>query len=261
MSRSRRQIVVTLVAVGALLAVAVSSALAMRSHATTAQASYTVSGKATGSKGTGTLLREAHHERRQGDARMEADALAGRRGRLGGDPRRRRHGDQARKPLLTRAAPVRTARRPWARSRSPASWPGGRNRRRAEDRRPLHGAIKASKAGSGGTRHDHRSGHGRDDRQGQGNRRQQRLRGLPHASTARTSTGPTWKGLAGSTVASDHRRDDQGDRLVPHRRDHRSVDAEGRRATTPGVMAEVIPPGHISKAQAALIVAYIHSLK
>jgi len=81
-----------------------------------------------------------------------------------------------------------------------------------------------------------------------------------HTIDGTKSTGPTWKGLAGSTqhlttggtaVATDTY-------LVGVITDPSTLKVAGYDA---GVMAEVIPPGHISQAEAEAIVAYIKTLK
>ena len=81
-----------------------------------------------------------------------------------------------------------------------------------------------------------------------------------HTIDGTKSTGPTWKGLAGAkqhlttggtAVATDSY-------LVGVITDPSTLKVAGYDA---GVMAEVIPPGHISQAEAEAIVAYIKTLK
>lgn len=81
-----------------------------------------------------------------------------------------------------------------------------------------------------------------------------------HTIDGTKSTGPTWKGLAGSkqhlttggtAVATDSY-------LVGVITDPSTLKVVGYDA---GLMAEVIPPGHISQAEAEAIVAYIKTLK
>jgi cytochrome c1 len=81
-----------------------------------------------------------------------------------------------------------------------------------------------------------------------------------HTITGAKSTGPTWKGLAGSTVhligggtttATDSY-------LVSVITDPSNLKVAGY---DPGVMQEAIPAGEVSDAEAKAIVAYIKSLK
>jgi cytochrome c2 len=80
-----------------------------------------------------------------------------------------------------------------------------------------------------------------------------------HTITGAKSTGPTWKGLAGSNVHTTGG--------VVTATDQYLLDAITDPATLkvvgydPGVMAEVIAPGAVSDKQAAAIIAYIKTLK
>ena len=192
MSRSRR-IAVTLVAVGAVLAVAVSSGLAMRSHATTARLLQRLR-KGDGVEGHRDLLREAHHERGQGHACVEAHAVARRHGHLGADPRRQdRYRREARQPL-------RTVQRRCTRSVSLsavalASVVGGRARSSWRPRpADSSGALRRQSRARRTDQFRHRGG----CRQGQGLAAATDVRAATIDGTS--STGPTWKGLAGSKV-------------------------------------------------------------
>ncbi len=258
MSRSRR-IVVTLVAVGAVLAVAVSSALAMRSHATTAQASYTVSGKATGSKGTGTFSGKLTTSGLKGTLAWKltlspagAAASAAIRGSGGTGLK-----------LASLCSPCAVGAHGTV-SLGPvalASVVSGRAGIAVVPKTGglLHGAIKASKAGSGGGGTITVPVTAATIAKGKAIAANNGCQGC-HTIDGTASTGPTWKGLAGSTVhltggGSTKATDSY---LIGVINDPSTLKVVGY---DPNVMAEVIPPGKISKSQAALIVAYIHSVK
>jgi cytochrome c1 len=256
-SRSRR-IVVTLVAVGAVVAVAVSSALAMRSHATTAQASYTVSGKATGSKGTGTFSGKLTTSGAKGTLAWKltlspagtAASAQIRAGKTGTGVK-----------LASLCAPC-SAGAHGSVSLSAvalASVVGGRAGIAVVPKTGglLHGAIKASKSGGGGTITVPVTA--ATIAKGKALAASNGCQGC-HTIDGTSSTGPTWKGLAGSKVkltgggtliATDSY-------LVGVITDPSTLKVAGYDA---GVMAEVIPPGKISQSQAEAIVAYIKSLK
>jgi Cytochrome c len=258
-SRSRR-IVVTLVAVGALLAVAVSSALAMRSHATTAQASYTVAGKATGSKGSGTFSGKLATSGVKGTLAWKltlspAGAAASAAIRSGGGTGIK---------LATLCSPCAAGAHGTASlgAVALASVLAGRAGIAVVPKSGglLHGAIKATKAGSGG-------GTGTISvpvtaatiAKGKALAADNGCEGC-HTLDGTASTGPTWKGLAGSTVhlTTGGTTKATDSYLIGVINDPSTLKVVGY---DPNVMAEVIPPGKISKAQAALIVAYIHSIK
>lgn len=81
-----------------------------------------------------------------------------------------------------------------------------------------------------------------------------------HTINGQKSTGPTWKGLAGSKV---HQTDGTtvtatDSYLIRIITDPSTAKVEGYDS---GVMAEVIAPGEVSDAQARAIVAYIKTLK
>jgi mono/diheme cytochrome c family protein len=81
-----------------------------------------------------------------------------------------------------------------------------------------------------------------------------------HTITGAKSTGPTWKGLAGSTVhlTSGKTVIATDAYLIGVITDPATLNVAGYDS---GVMSEVIAPGEVSHAQAAKIVAYIKSLK
>jgi len=81
-----------------------------------------------------------------------------------------------------------------------------------------------------------------------------------HTSNGQNSTGPTWKGLAGSKV---HQTDGttviaSDSYLIRVINDPSKLKVEGYDS---GIMSEMIPPGTITPAQATAIVAYIKTLK
>ena len=256
MSRSRR-IAVTLVAVGGVLAVAVSSGLAMRSHATTAQASYSVSGKATGSKGSGTLTGKLTTS---GSKRTLTWKLtlspAGtaisaqiRGGATGAGPK-----------LAGLCAPCSVGAHGTASltAAALASVVAGRSALVVAPKTGgiLRGKLKASKSGGGTitvpvTAAAVAKGKALASSNG--------CQGC-HTIDGTSSTGPTWKGLAGSKVKlkSGGTLIATDSYLVGVITDPSKLNVAGY---DPGVMAEVIPPGKISQSQAEAIVAYIKTLK
>lgn len=258
MSRSRR-IVVTLVAVGALLAVAVSSALAMRSHATTAQASYTVAGKAKGSKGTGTFSGKLTTSGAKGTLAWKltlspAGAAASAAIRGGG-------GTGLKLASLCSPCSAGAHGSVSLGAVALASVLAGRAGVAVVPKTGglLHGAIKATKAGSGGTGTITVPVTAATIAKGKALSADNGCQGC-HTIDGTASTGPTWKGLAGSTVhlTGGGTTKATDSYLIGVITDPSTLKVVGY---DPNVMAEVIPPGKISKAQAALIVAYIHSVK
>jgi Cytochrome c len=257
-SRSRR-IVVTLVAVGALLAVAVSSALAMHSHAATAQASYTVAGKATGSKGTGTFSGKLTTSGAKGTLAWKltlspSGAAASAAIRGGG-------GTGIKLASLCSPCTVGAHGSVSLGAVALASVLAGRAGIAVVPKTGglLHGAIKASKAGSGGTGTISVPVTAATIAKGKALADENSCEGC-HTIDGTQSTGPTWKGLAGSKVHLTNGKTiiATDSYLIGVINDPSTLQVAGFDS---GVMAEVIPPGKISKAQAALIVAYIHSLK
>jgi len=255
-SRSRR-VAVTLVATAAVLAVAVSSGLAMRTHTTTAQASYSVSGKATGSKGTGTFSGKLTTSGAKGTLAWKltlspAGTAASAQIRAGA-------GTGAKLASLCSPCSAGAHGSVSLSAAALASVVAGRAGIAVVPKTGglLHGAIKASKSGGGGTITVPVTA--ATIAQGKALAADNGCQGC-HTIDGTASTGPTWKGLAGSTVklktggtavATDSY-------LIGVITDPSTLNVAGYDS---GVMAEVIPPGKISSAQAALLVAYIHSLK
>ena len=81
-----------------------------------------------------------------------------------------------------------------------------------------------------------------------------------HTITGAKSTGPTWKGLAGSKVhlTSGKTIVATDSYLIGVITDPTTLQVQGYDAS---IMTEMIPPGSVSKAQAEAIVAYIETLK
>jgi mono/diheme cytochrome c family protein len=256
-SRSRR-VAVTLVATAAVLAVAVSSGLAMRSHATTAQASYTVSGKATGSKGSGTLTGKLTTSGTKRTLTWKltlspaGSAISAqiRGGATGVGPK-----------LAGLCAPCSVGAHGTASltAAALASVVAGRSALVVAPKTGgiLRGKLKASKSGGGGTITVPVTAAA--VAKGKALAASNGCQGC-HTIDGTSSTGPTWKGLAGSKVkltgggtliATDSY-------LVGVITDPSTLKVAGY---DPGVMAEVIPPGKISQSQAEAIVAYIKTLK
>lgn len=257
MSRSRR-IVVTLVAVGAVLAVAVSSGLAMRSHATTAQASYTVSGKATGSKGSGTLTGKLSTSGAKGTLMWKLTlSPAGKA--TSAQIRGGATGTGAKLAALCAPCSVGAHGSVSLTAAALASVVAGHSALVVVPKAggTLHGTLKVSKAGGGGTITVPVTAAA--VAKGKALAASNGCQGC-HTIDGTSSTGPTWKGLAGSTVklktggttaATDSY-------LVGVITDPSTLNVAGYDS---GVMAEVIPPGKISQSQAEAIVAYIKTLK
>jgi hypothetical protein len=230
----------------------------MRSHATTAQASYTVAGKATGSKGTGTFSGKLTTSGLKGTLAWKltlspAGAAASAAIRGGGGTGIK---------LASLCSPCSAGAHGSASlgAVALASVLSGRAGIAVVPKTGglLHGAIKASKAGSGGgtitvpvTAATIAKGKAIAANNG--------CEGC-HTIDGTASTGPTWKGLAGSTVhlVGGGTTKATDSYLIGVINDPSTLKVVGY---DPNVMAEVIPPGKISKAQAALIVAYIHSVK
>ncbi len=241
MSRSRR-IIVTLVAVGALLAVAVSSALAMRSHATTAQASYSVSGKATGSKGTGTFSGKLTTSGLKGTLTWKLTLSPA--GTAASAQIRGGHGTGIKLASLCSPCSAGAHGSVSLSAVALASVVAGRAGIAVVPKTGglLHGAIKASKAASGGgggtitvpvTAASIAKGKALAETNG--------CQGC-HTIDGTSSTGPTWKGLAGSTVqlTTGGTPKATDSYLVGVITDPSTLKVVGYDA---GVMAEVIPPG------------------
>jgi hypothetical protein len=81
-----------------------------------------------------------------------------------------------------------------------------------------------------------------------------------HSIDGTSGIGPTWKGLAGSTVKLSDGSSVTADQAYLIR-SIESPDAQIVSGYQPGVMAGVVPPGTVSAADAATIAAYIETLK
>jgi hypothetical protein len=81
-----------------------------------------------------------------------------------------------------------------------------------------------------------------------------------HSINGTGGIGPTWKGLAGSTVKLSDGSTVTADQAYLIR-SIESPDAQIVAGYQPGVMAGVVPPGTVPAADAATIAAYIETLK
>ena len=190
----------------------------------------------------------------------------GTRARCARPPRRAREGRQGRRPAV-RALPFGTRRDEvghGCRGRRDDRRQGVRERPHEGEpqrRDPRHGEGEAA-AGGGRQRQPVREHHRRGDagthRPGQGALEEVRLRGLPYIDRRRSSTGPTWKGLAGRKVRLTTGQ-------VVRATDGYLInaieqpDAEITEGYSSGIMSTAI--GNIPLAQAKAIVAYIKSVK
>ena len=257
MSRSRRA-VVALVAAAAVPAVAVSSGLATRTHAAghrTSQASYAVSARATGAKSTGTLKGTLSTSGAKGKLAWSL-TLSPAAGASSAQIR-----SAAGAKLVSLCAPCKASAR-GAASVGAAAVKGITGGHAslvvATAGGVLKGAVKASSAGSGGgtltvpvTPAAVAKGKALVNDNG--------CLGC-HTIDGTSSTGPTWKGLAGSTVhlTTGGTTKATDSYLVGVITDPSTLKVAGYDS---GIMAEVIPPGKISDAEAKAIVAYIKTIK
>jgi cytochrome c oxidase subunit 2 len=81
-----------------------------------------------------------------------------------------------------------------------------------------------------------------------------------HSTDGTRLAGPTWKGLAGSTVELSDGRRVVADRAYL-RRAIQDPDAETVKGFPSGLMASVIRPGSVNDQDADAIVAYLETLK
>lgn len=81
-----------------------------------------------------------------------------------------------------------------------------------------------------------------------------------HSTDGRAGTGPTWKGLAGSTVTLADGRTVVADRHYL-RRSILDPDGEVVSGFPAGLMASVIRPGTLNEAEAEAIVSYLEALR